>query len=63
MDESVGGERGGHPLFPPVLLGEGKGWKEAKVGGERGGHPLFPPTMFEEGGAGKEAKGWKMVVR
>ncbi len=33
LDESVGGERGGHPLFPPILLGEeGEGWKEAKVG-------------------------------
>ena len=30
LDESVGGERGGHPLFPPILLGEGGGGKEAK---------------------------------
>jgi hypothetical protein len=30
LDESVGGERGGHPLFPPIVLGEGGGGKEAK---------------------------------
>ncbi len=59
LDESVGGERGGHPLFPPILLGEGECWKEAKVGGERGGHPLFPPTMFGEGGVGRRQRGGK----
>ena len=29
MGESVGGERGGHPLFPPILLvvgGEEEKW-------------------------------------
>ena len=29
LDESVGGERGGHPLFPPVWFGEGGGGPEA----------------------------------
>ena len=27
MGESVGGERRGHPLFPPILLVEGGGWE------------------------------------
>ena len=39
MGESVGGERGGHPLFPPRLLvegGDGKGgWMGKEDRGER----------------------------
>ncbi len=58
LDESVEGERGGHPLFPPIGLGEGEGGKEAKVGGERGVHPVFPPTMSGEGWGGRGEQGW-----
>jgi hypothetical protein len=63
LDGSVGGERGGHPLFPPILLGEGKGREEVEVEGERAGHLLFPPIKLGEGGGGKEAHGLEMAVR
>jgi hypothetical protein len=32
----VGGERGGHPLFPPIMLGEGGGWEGGKWVGNGG---------------------------
>ncbi len=49
----MGGKQGGHPLFPPILLGEGEGGKEAKGG--NGGSVAVGSGMEEAPSA--EAKG------
>ena len=63
LDESVGGEQGGHPLFPPILLGEGGG--EGGEGVGNGGSVAVGSGMEEAPSAdanGKRGSGkWERV--
>ena len=53
--ESVGGERGGHPLFPPMGLVEGGDgrpllrWRGRPVGGKTGAGDEHPLLVLGEG--------------
>ncbi len=52
----MGGEQGGHSLFPPILLGEGGGWWIGGEGVGNGGSVVVGSGMEETHSADANGK-------